>query len=969
MVAVALATAVMAGDLPVQLIHQEGGETTAIAMSGNRLYLAIGPRLVVQDITDPQNPVHLGQSEVLAGPSSDLAVSGNHVYMLIENAGIQILDVSDPAAPARLGFCPLEGDTRVIAVSGCYAYAYDSGGLRVVDVSDPAKPVKLGHCTVPCSFFRHMAASGDHVYAVDYWTSLYIIDVSDPQVPSISATYMPTSLALAVAVSDQYAFLLSSCVLDVLDVSDPAAPSLVNTQTVFGDDIVLTDRYACVAGTPGGLTLLDIQNPSAPAVTARYKADYAIRVSVDNGYCSVLDWLGGIRIMDLNNLPSPLRVGEWEGPGYAYAIATTQDYVYVAGSGGFWALDISNPVSPTTAGVISGHQGAEDMAVSGNIAARATGGGLSLVDVSNPAAPTVAGYYDTGSYGRTVAMLDAHTCVIDSWEGLLVLDISDLASPTPIGVLSGSPPRDIAISGQFAYLATYGGGGLKIVDLSDPTTPVLAGEWTGAEVARVAVGGSNTCVVANRNQIIILDISNPANPVFMGSMQSDFEPTDLVVKDSRLYLTFAAPFPAKPGPGVDIVDITDPTRPTLIGTYLINDSCTGIGVVGDYAYVISEYEWAQHDLLVLDVSKPGSPWVSEQNLSARGLDVAAAGEYAYWACNYGGLRITDLSPDGGFETVATYHPASPAEGVAVWGEYVILAACAAGIEIIDVSDPLDPIRAGSIDTGGCARKVAVDSHYAYVADYYAGIQIIDIANPASPVRVGGYDTTGTAWAVALSGGYAFVADSTRGLQILDISNPASPAWVGGYDAPGSAMDVAVSGFYAYIANDSNDSGGLLIFDVSDPASPSLVHQYTSSGTVGNVSISGSKAYILTESNGLEILDISNPVQPVPITQSGYGTSYQGHVTTAYPYVLLADYYNGINILHISPRSDFDADGDVDADDLDLFETCASGPGITPASGCEGRDLDGDSDVDQSDLGLLQRCLSGLGTPASMDCDR
>lgn len=87
---------------------------------------------------------------------------------------------------------------------------------------------------------------------------------------------------------------------------------------------------------------------------------------------------------------------------------------------------------------------------------------------------------------------------------------------------------------------------------------------------------------------------------------------------------------------------------------------------------------------------------------------------------------------------------------------------------------------------------------------------------------------------------------------------------------------------------------------------------------------------------------------------------------------------------ISPRSDFDEDGDVDADDLAIFEACATGPAVpyTPASlpepapGCTltadgdnhiAADFDDDGDVDQSDFGIVQRCYSGGGAPADPNC--
>lgn len=62
--------------------------------------------------------------------------------------------------------------------------------------------------------------------------------------------------------------------------------------------------------------------------------------------------------------------------------------------------------------------------------------------------------------------------------------------------------------------------------------------------------------------------------------------------------------------------------------------------------------------------------------------------------------------------------------------------------------------------------------------------------------------------------------------------------------------------------------------------------------------------------------------------------------------------------------DQDRDGDVDADDVPLFQQCATGAAVSVEPHCAPSDFDGDGDVDLDDYGMLQRCYNGPGrTPA------
>ena len=65
--------------------------------------------------------------------------------------------------------------------------------------------------------------------------------------------------------------------------------------------------------------------------------------------------------------------------------------------------------------------------------------------------------------------------------------------------------------------------------------------------------------------------------------------------------------------------------------------------------------------------------------------------------------------------------------------------------------------------------------------------------------------------------------------------------------------------------------------------------------------------------------------------------------------------------------DYNHDGDVDGDDLTVFESCASGPGIPYGGDCGMSDFDDDGDVDQSDFAVVQQCYGGQGVLADPAC--
>ncbi len=96
-----------------------------------------------------------------------MAVSGNYAYVADADAGLQVIDVSNPANPQRVGGYDTSGYAYGVAVSGNYAYVADcDAGLQVIDVSNPANPQRVGGYDTS-GYAYGVAVSGNYAYVAD----------------------------------------------------------------------------------------------------------------------------------------------------------------------------------------------------------------------------------------------------------------------------------------------------------------------------------------------------------------------------------------------------------------------------------------------------------------------------------------------------------------------------------------------------------------------------------------------------------------------------------------------------------------------------------------------------------------------------------------------------------------------------------------------------------------------------------
>jgi len=321
------------------------------------------------------------------------------------------------------------------------------------------------------------------------------------------------------------------------------------------------------------------------------------------------------------------------------------------------------------------------------------------------------------------------------------------------------------------------------------------------------------------------------------------------------------------GSFLKVLDVSNPSTPTVLGEVMISGVVGEITVSGEIAYVIDESTSA---LRVVDVSDPASPLEigsSEGSERESVKGIAVSGNFAY-------LLVSGY-PDSGFRVIDVNDPTSPVEvaffeingpsGISVSDSHAYVTTFSQGLQVIDINDPTSPAVVGDLEIG--SAKVTVSGDFAYLAvtdsDDYP-FHVIDISDPSSPSETGACEMQGNYFGnIAVSDGHAFVSTYNHGLRVIDISDTASPTEIGSLDDPGYARYVAVSGGFAFESFNSFPPSGLSVIDVTDPDSPVEVGSFETPLATTDVAVAGDLVFAV-DGSFLRAIDISNATSPVEI---------------------------------------------------------------------------------------------------------
>ena len=201
------------------------GDARGFAVVGDTVYLAVASAgLEVVDISDPASPSSLGTIDFASGQLAfTVAVSADYAYVGQRGNGWKIVDVSDPASMVEVA-ADDEGDAQDVAVADGVLYVVDGNGLRTYDVSDPTAPVELSPTVVLPGASNTIALAGDTAFVASSGAGLVSVDISDPASPAELSVFETSSNAQFVAAAGDSVYVSHADGVDILDMANPSKP-------------------------------------------------------------------------------------------------------------------------------------------------------------------------------------------------------------------------------------------------------------------------------------------------------------------------------------------------------------------------------------------------------------------------------------------------------------------------------------------------------------------------------------------------------------------------------------------------------------------------------------------------------------------------------------------------------------------------------------------------------------------------
>ncbi len=296
---------------------------------------------------------------------------------------------------------------------------------------------------------------------------------------------------------------------------------------------------------------------------------------------------------------------------------------------------------------------------------------------------------------------------VSNWRGLY----GDWSNPKTLGTVdlgAGNQGTDVRVRNKIVYVTTKASTSSKkdfhVVDATNGSAPfVIQSIDTSIGLNALDISGNYAYVAvgSDNKQFQIIDITSNSNPFVVSSSSIPSSQAALSIAYSNGY-AFLGSQNSSSGKEFNIFNVSNPSSPSIVGSYEVGGSVTRVFLKDTYAYLTTTVD--DGEIFVLNVSNPVSPTlVKKYDVygTTDGASIDIVGNLLY----YGSLHEYDPA---GFE-----------------------------FNILDISNLPTITSTGTKDTASNINDLYVKDYLVFMGtdDSNAEFKLYDISNPQNITQV------------------------------------------------------------------------------------------------------------------------------------------------------------------------------------------------------------------------------------------
>ncbi len=485
----------------------------------DHLFICGGSRYLSSvDVSNPLQPVF--RDSILVGPATgSLHIADGKAWIGSYYNMVTVVDISDPDNLAPVTKIKLDHPVEAIQVCGGLTYIGSDHDWCIYDLSNPTTPQELLRIPEEANSFTLQGET----LIVGRQQEIATYDVSNPANPVLIST-LATDYDVVSLISNNGMVLSHQTFESFVDffwLQDDGTLeefSRFRASDYYYCTFMLTDQHVYY-GTDQYLHLLDLGNlqPVSGGDPVNTPG-LAIDTKIANGYAFSAAEYNGLVVFDVEDPLNPVFSGSGFTSHQVRAVAIRDDLAFLVGDDAMTVFNISDPTLPWVMGHTDGlecNYPSDILLHQDTVWLARVYGHVSAVDISNPASPQPLATMDFDAVGLAQSQGYLHTIDEDGTYRVLSLDTMPPQEVASLSLTIGGCSIDI--QGNHALIG-HGWYGLSMLDISDPTNPVLLNHIKVMDGANIVTFRGDTAIVSNYRCTHVMDVSDPMNIRTVGTV-------------------------------------------------------------------------------------------------------------------------------------------------------------------------------------------------------------------------------------------------------------------------------------------------------------------------------------------------------------------------------------------------------------------------------------------------------------------